>query len=105
MQNPTYFYQNGTVFLKFTKVEEGVIVYLTAGSDYKNATVVMEEKNRTIVIGKVYEIDQSLNYIITAIPKKNSFNTSVSFEYFTDGEEYPFFELYYNQWFTKNPNG
>lgn len=91
--------------MKFTDIEEGVKVYLTAGSDYTNASVALVDYNRTVELDKQYEIDQSLNYIISAIPNKNSFNTSFTFEYYTDGVEYPFFELYYNQWFHKNPNG
>jgi hypothetical protein len=63
------------------------------------------EKNRTIELNQKYEIDQSLNYIVTAIPEYNSYNTSFSFEYSTDGTEYPWYELYYYQWFLKHPNG
>lgn len=56
----------------------------------------MVEYNRTILLNQKYEIDQSLNYIVTAIPEYNSYNTSFTFEYSTDGVEYGFFELYYN---------
>lgn len=105
VQNPTYYYQSGKVFLTFTQMEEGVEVYLNAGENVRNSSIAMEDYNRTVQLNKKYEIDQSLNYIITAIPKYNNYNTTFSFEYNTDGTEYPFFEWAYYQWFQKHPNG
>jgi len=69
---------------------------LNAGSDHTNATVEMERDNRQIEVNKQYEIDQSLNYIVVAIPKKNNYNTSFTFEYNTDGVAFPWYELFYN---------
>ena len=54
---------------------------------------------------KTYEIDQSLNYIVVAIPKKNSYNTSFTFQYHTDGVAFPWYEILYNDFVVKSPNG
>lgn len=105
VQNPTLYYTSGKVFLTFTKAESGVKLYLNAGGNVTNSTLAMEDYNRTVVLNKKYEIDQSYNYIITAIPEYNSYNTSFSFEYSTDGTPYPWYELYYYQWFVKHPQG
>ena len=34
--NPTLYYLSGNVYIKFTKIEEGVSVYINAGSDVRN---------------------------------------------------------------------
>lgn len=105
VQNPTLYFTSGKVFLTFTQAQSGVKLYLNAGGNVTNSTLAMEDYNRTVVLNKKYEIDQSLNFIITAIPDFNSYNTSFSFEYSTDGTPYPWYELYYYQWFVKHPQG
>lgn len=105
VQNPTYYYSSGKVFIEFKTAEEGVELYLNAGGNVTNSSMAMVEYNRTVELNKKYEIDQSINYIVTAVPKYNNYNTSFSFEYSTDGVEYPWYELFYYQWFLKHPNG
>jgi len=105
VQNPTYYYSSGNVYLKFPEIEDGVKVYLNAGADVRNSSVALVDNNSSVQAGQEFMIDQSLNYIITTVPQYNSYNTSFTFEYYTDGAEYPWYELYYYQFFTKNPNG
>jgi hypothetical protein len=93
--NPTYYYSSGKVYLTFTQAESGVKLYLNAGGNVTNSTIAMEDYNRTVELNKKYEVDQSINYIVTAIPELNNYNTSFSFEYSTDGVEYEWYELYY----------
>jgi prefoldin subunit 5 len=67
--NQPYYFLNGKVKIKFTKIESGVDVYLNAGSDVRNMTEVVVKKNATVTVGTEYSIDQSVNFVITAIPK------------------------------------
>ena len=66
--NPTLYYLSGKVYIKFTKIEEGVKIYLNAGSDVRNMTKSFVAYNGTVKVGEQYEIDQSINYVVTAIP-------------------------------------
>jgi hypothetical protein len=65
--NPKYTYKNGHVLIKFKKIESGVNVYLNSGSDVRNMTGVIVPKNGSVSVGTEYKIDQSVNFIITAI--------------------------------------
>ena len=105
VQNPTLYYTSGSVYLKFPTIEDGVQVYLNAGSDVRNSSVALVDNNSSVKAGDEFIIDQSLNYVITTVPRYNSYNTSFTFEYYTDGVEYEWYELYYFQFFVKNPNG
>ena len=40
--------------------------------------------NRTVNVGDKFTIDQSINFIVTAIPADNSDDTAYAFEYSTD---------------------
>ena len=77
--NPTYYYTNGNVKIKFTTIEKGIDVYLNAGSDVRNMSKAIVQYNRTVTLNKEYSIDQSLNFVVTVIPKLNSYNTTYSF--------------------------
>lgn len=86
--NEKYKYTDGAeVFLEFTKIEPGVQIYLRASSDIQNTTFVPLENliNETVVIGDVYKIDQGDNFIITAVPKKDSNETAFDFKFKTNG--------------------
>lgn len=43
--------------------------------------------------------------IVIAHPDKDSKDTKFYFEFWVEGEEYPFFEKYYNEYIEQNPNG
>ena len=104
--NPTLYYLSGNVYVKFTKIEAGVSIYINAGSDVRNMTTSLVPYNRTVKLGEEFKIDQSSNLIVTMIPKEDSYNTTYSFEYWTDATNtYPWYELYYFQWFVKPKNG
>jgi len=106
VMNPTYYYKSGNVKIKFTEIEKGVKLYINSGSDVRNMTNSLINNNGTVSVGDQFTIDQSLNYIVTVIPDKNSYNTSYAFEYSTDGSEtYEWYELYYYQWFLKPKYG
>ena len=95
VQNPTYYYVNGSISIKFTKIEEGVNIYLNGGSDVYNSSMQIISNNQTVTVGSQYSVDQSTNFIVTAVPKYNNYNTSFTFEYFAEGIEYPWYELFY----------
>ena len=102
--NPTLTYNPGAkVFLKFTEKEEGVDLYINAGSDVNNASITLVNNNNWVEVDRLFEIDQSVQYIIVAVPKYNNYNTSFTFEYYTDGVAFPWYELFYNTWFVKHP--
>jgi len=53
--------------------------------------------NSTVKVDSEFTIDQSISYIITAVPKYNSYNTTYEFEYWTDAtEKYPFYFTFYH---------
>ena len=55
--NPTLYYLSGKVFIKFTKIEKGVKVYLNSGSDVRNMTEALVKSNATVKEGDQFEID------------------------------------------------
>jgi hypothetical protein len=55
--NPTYYYTSGNLYIKFTQIESGVEVYLTAGMDVKNNSVSVVKNNQTVEVGELYSID------------------------------------------------
>ena len=106
VQNPTYYYTSGTFKIVFHEVEPGVKLYLNAGTDVRNSTYELVAYNRTITPYEVYGIPYNENFLITATVEKDSYNTSFSFSYINeDGVPYEWWELYYYQFFKKNPNG
>lgn len=46
-----------------------------------------------------------MNFIITAVPNYDDYQTAYQFEYWTDAVEYPLWERFYLTSFVKNPNG
>ena len=70
-------------------------MFITAGSDFNNCSIDIHENNHSIEVGSVFQLDQSLNYIITTIPDFESYNTTFAFEFYTNGTEYPWFERTY----------
>ena len=49
--NPRLYYLSGKVFIKFTKIEKGVKIYLNAGSDVRNMTEALVLSNATVKEG------------------------------------------------------
>jgi hypothetical protein len=53
--NPTLYYTSISkevkVYIKFTKIEKGVQVYLNAGSDVRNMTKSFVTSNNTVTVG------------------------------------------------------
>jgi len=48
VQNPTYYYTSGNVYLKFTEIEDGVNVYLNAGANVRNNSETLVNNNQTV---------------------------------------------------------
>jgi hypothetical protein len=67
--NQPYYFKSGNVKVIFTKIETGVDVYINAGSDVRNMSKVIVPNNASVSVGKEYLIDQSVNFVITGIPK------------------------------------
>ena len=82
---------SGKTYLKFTKIESGIGLYIMAGSDFTNSSQTLVTNNGSVTLDMTYEIDISVNYVIVAVPELNNWNTSFSFEYYTDGEKYSMF--------------
>ena len=57
VQNPLYTFKSANVMVKFTKIEEGVDVYITAGSDVRNMTNALISNNATVKVGQNFTID------------------------------------------------
>jgi len=57
VSNPLYYYKKGNIKIKFTKIEAGVDVYVTAGSDVRNMTEAMVPGNLTVKVDSEFTID------------------------------------------------
>jgi hypothetical protein len=57
VMNPTYYYKNGKVKIKFTKIEIGVDLYINYGGDVRNMSQSLIINNRTLKVGEEFEID------------------------------------------------
>ena len=57
VQNPLYTYKSGNVKIKFTKIEAGVEVYVTVGSDVRNMSEAMVPGNATVKVDSEFTID------------------------------------------------
>ena len=55
--NPTYHYLSGKVNIKFTKIEQGVTIYINSGSDVRNMTNAVVKNNGTVKVGDKFTID------------------------------------------------
>jgi len=91
--------------LKFKSVQKGVSVYVNGGSDFTNSSTMLEAKNSTVKIDVEYKLKASEYFIIVAVPDKNNYETKYEFEYWTDAEKYPWYELTYYEWFKKHHYG
>ena len=50
LRNPLYYWKSGNVYLKFTKIDEGIRVHVNAGSDVRNMTVNVIPYNRSATV-------------------------------------------------------
>ena len=108
LKNSPYIFKNGNVFLKFTKIEKGVQVYVNSGSGVRNMTKSVSgssRRNETATVNKLYQLPMSESFIITTIPSEKSYNTSFEFEYYSDGEAHPPIVRLYNALFVVPENG
>lgn len=109
--NEKYKYMDGAeVFLEFTKIEPGVQLFLRASSDTKNTTLVRidnqpETPPNGVQLNVLYKIDQGDNFIITAVPVKDSDETAFDFKFYTTAQEYDTVYAYYHRFFKQNEQG
>lgn len=95
--NKPYTYKSGKLFLKISAME-GCNVYINGGTDLKNASETLVPGNGSVTVDKWYEIDQSSNFIITVVPKKDQLKTDFRFYYYTKGVKEDWYNtIYYNE--------
>ena len=106
VQNPDYYYKQGIVNLVLTQKDDDVDIYVNSGSDVRNCSDDLGTGNSTVPVGSSFSINQSSKYIITVVPRRNSFNTTFAFKFDTvKTVDYPWYEFYYYQFFVKPRNG
>ena len=76
--NPPGGFKGGKVFMTITEKQQGVTLYLTQNG-----------KSLSPYLNKEVSVEDGQQFIITAVPTKNSFNTAFSFQYRTDGVKQP----------------
>ena len=81
VMNPPGGYIAGKLYLKFTKMEPGITIYL---SSIEGKIIDQVIRSSTI---KTFEIDAGSKFLITAVPTLNNFNTTFAFEYWNDGNK------------------
>lgn len=74
-------FKGGSLYLTFSKLEPGIQLYVSSNGGIPDFEVLQSSDKKT------YKIEGSKYFIITAVPQLNSFNTSFSFEYYTDGDK------------------
>jgi hypothetical protein len=57
VSNPLYYFKSGNVKIKFTKIEAGVDIYVTAGGNVRNMTEAMVPNNATVKVNEEFKID------------------------------------------------
>ena len=80
IMNPPGGFTSGKVYMKFTKIESGVTLYLTNEKTKKTQTI----RSSSSLITE-YEVENGSSLTLSAVPKKESFNTTFVIEYWTDG--------------------
>ena len=75
-------YKAGKMNIKFTKLEQGVTIYLTSTDNTFEEVQILKRTN-----DKSYEIDNDKAFIVTAVPSINSYNTTFSFDYSQTGDK------------------
>jgi hypothetical protein len=57
VSNPLYYFKSGNIKIKFTKIEAGVDIYVTAGGNVRNMTEAMVPNNATVKVNEEFKID------------------------------------------------
>ena len=83
VMNPPGGYKGGKVYLTVEKKEAGMRLYFR-----KNG------KDVTLRLNSEYNVQNGEEFMITAVPTKNSFNTTFSLKYRTDGTKDPNAEIW-----------
>jgi hypothetical protein len=78
--NPPGGYTSGKVYMKFTKVERGITLYLYNVKTKKTTTI-----NSSTNLATEYDVENGSSMTISAVPRKENFNTTWAIEYWTDG--------------------
>jgi hypothetical protein len=99
------------LYLKLTRYDKDLRLFLQKGNDIQNQTGTLFGKNSNSyiiyseVIGTEFEVSGDEAMILTAIPNKRGDMTAFTFEYRLEGEYYPWYEWYYYQMFEVPKNG
>ena len=78
--NPPKGYTSGKVYMKFTKVERGITLYLYNDKTKKSTTIRSSSKLDT-----TFEVENGSSMSFSAVPNKENFNTTFAIQYWTDG--------------------
>ena len=81
--NPPGGYTSGKVYMTIKSKESGVSLYLEQNGKQIPAT-----------LNKEFSVDNGQEFMLTAVPVKNSFTTSFSIKYRTDGAKDPEAEIF-----------
>ena len=81
-------------------------IYLNYGKDVRNSSGIPEgiSNNETVIVDTTYTIDGFSNFVAVMIPKhsKGKYDkekTNFEFQYWTEGEFYPWYEAIYYSMF------
>jgi hypothetical protein len=78
IMNPPGGFTSGKVYMTIKKKEKGVRIYLKSNGKYTAS-----------LLNKEFSVDNGEEFMLTAVPTKNSFNTSFTIQYRTDGAKDP----------------
>ena len=93
--------------VKFVQISSGINIrlYGSKSKDSKELQTAIVAADGEPVEGQEYELDHEESMIVVAYPDKNSKDTKFYFEFWVEGEAYPIYEQYYNEYIVQNPNG
>ena len=85
--------------IRFTKIEDGIDISLfgSEGPDADAATLVktIVDKDAQPRVGFEYSVDSAYSLVVIAHPKQGSTKTNFEFEFRVVGEEYPYYEQFF----------
>ena len=83
IMNPPGGYDGGNIYFQVTKLEDGIKLYIQS----EDGTTIPDQL--VSASSKVFKVANGKALKVTAVPSKDSFNTTFDFEYWTDGTKIP----------------
>ena len=101
IKNEAYAFKSGKVFVRFSTIGTDVAIHLNGGKDFRNADIQIIENNSPAAVEYTYSIDQnSYIFIFVNSLSDGSTNTLYKFEYWTEGENWEWYEAIVPLWMT-----